>query len=210
MIKILIADDHPFVRDGIKNVLERAIDLNVIGEAESSEQVFKMVAKEKWDVIILDLNMPGIGGIEILKELKNSHPKLPVIVLSTYSEELYGVSTIKAGASAFLNKSTSPSELVKAILQIVKGKKYIRPSLAEKLADHLDHDSDKQPHLNLSDRELEVMRLIGSGLKVSEIADKLCVSVSSINSYRARLLDKMQFKSNLDIIRYIITHKLFE
>ncbi len=210
MIKILIADDHPFVRDGIKNVLERAIDLKEIGEAESSEQVFKMVAKEKWDVIILDLNMPGIGGIEILKELKNSHPKLPVIVLSTYSEELYGVSTIKAGASAFLNKSTSPSELVKAILQIVKGKKYIRPSLAEKLADHMDHDSEKQAHFSLSDRELEVMRLIGSGLKVSEIADKLCVSVSSINSYRSRLLEKMQFKTNSDIIRYIINNKLFE
>lgn len=210
MVKILIADDHPIVRNGIKNVIEKSVDLKVLGEAENSKQVYKLLSKENWDVVILDLKMPGVGGIEILKEIKSSKPTLPVIILSSFSEELYGVATIKAGASAFLNKSAAPLELVKAIRKVIQGKKYINSSLAEKLADHLDDTSEKLPHFNLSSREFEVMKFIGSGLKVSEIADKLSLSISSVNSYRSRVLEKMQFKSNANIIQYIINHKLFE
>ncbi len=210
MIEILIADDHPIVRNGIKNVIEKAIDLKVTGEAENAKQVYSLLSKGKWDVVILDLKMPGVGGIEILENIRYSQPDLPVIILSSFSEELYGVATIKAGASAFLNKSAAPIELVKAIRKVNEGKKYISPSLAEKLADHIDDTSKKLPHFSLSTREFEVMKLIGSGLKMPEIANKLCISVSSVNSYRARVFEKMQFKSNANIIQYIITHKLYE
>lgn len=210
MIKVLIADDHPIVRNGIKNVIEKSDDIEVKGEAENSKQVYDLIAKEKWDVIILDLKMPGVGGLEILKELKFSHPTLPIIVLSSFSEDLYGVASIKAGASAFLNKSTAPLELVNAIKKVAQGKKYINTSLAEKLADHLDNTSEKPPHFSLSPREFEVMKYLGSGLKVTDISNKLSLSISSVNSYRSRVLEKMHFKSNADIIQYFITHKLFE
>ncbi len=210
MINIVIADDHPIVRDGIKNVIEKEIDLKVIGEAENSQEVYKLIAKKSFDVLILDLKMPGVGGIEILKDLKYTKPKLPIIILSSFSEELYGVATIKAGASAFLNKSSAPLELVKAIKHVVTGKKYISPSLAEKLAEQLDNTSEKLPHFNLSSREFEVMRFIGAGLKITNIAKKLLLSTSSVNSYRSRLFEKMQFKTNSDVVNYIIAHKLYE
>ncbi len=210
MIKILIADDHPVVRNGIKNILEKSADLTVAGEAENARQVYKLLAAESWDVVILDLKMPDVGGIDILKVIREQYPGLPVIILSSFSEHLYGVPSIRAGASAFLNKASAPSELANAVQRVVDGKRYISESLAERLADNIDHTAAALPHLQLSPREFEVMRMIGSGLRVSEIAKRLSVSVSSVNSYRTRVFEKMDFSANEDLVKYMVQFQLFE
>ncbi len=204
----MIADDHPIVREGIRNTIEKNDDLKVMGEASDYKGVYKLLSKESWDLIILDLKMPGINGIEILSEIKTQYPQLPVIILSSFSEELYGVAAIKAGAAAFINKNAAPTELVDAIRRALVGKKYINATLAELLADHVDSTSQTLPHLELSNREFEIMKLIGSGTRISDIAEQLCISVSTANSYRARMLTKMNFKTNADVIQYTITNKL--
>jgi len=204
MIRVLVADDHPLLRTALKQVLSAEPDLTVAGEAEDSEQVLQKIGEESWDVVILDLAMPGRGGMEVLRELRRLKPHLPVLVLSMYAEDQFAVRAIKAGASGYLSKNSAADEVIRAVRKILTGKKYVSPSLAEMLADSLDSDFDQQLHESLSDREFEVLCKIGSGQTVSEIAEEMVLSVKTISTYRARLLEKMNMKNSAELARYAI------
>jgi two-component system, NarL family, invasion response regulator UvrY len=208
MKKILIADDHAIVRRGLRELLTDAFPFTEITEAEDGEDLLKKVIKEDWDIVISDISMPGRSGLEILQEIKKYHPKLPVLIMSMHSEDQYAIRVFKAGASGYLTKNFAPAELVNAINRIMLGKKYITPSIAEKLANTLDQDSEKQSHENLSDREFEVFKMIASGKSVSDIAEKLSLSGTTVSTYRTRILSKMNLKSNADLTLYAIENKL--
>lgn len=210
MIKILIADDHAIVREGLKQVLSESPEFSVAGEASNGYEVMEMIRKKSFDLIVLDIALPGRSGLDILKEIKSQKPKLPVLILSMYPEEQYAVRVLKAGASGYLTKESAPNELVNALKQITQGKKYISASLAEKLALDLGVDTEKPPHENLSDREYEVMRMIASGKRIKEIADELSLSEKTISTYRTRILEKMGMKNNAELTHYAIKNKLVE
>ena len=210
MIKILIADDHAIVREGLKQIVAEENDMSVPGEAEDAVSLYELLPKEDWSIIILDINMPGKNGLDILKELRSSHPEVPVLILSMYSEEQYGLRAIKAGAAGYLKKVSAPNELVNAIRKIVSGGKYINQSLAEKLADLYEKNSKAQKHEILSDREFEIMCRIAAGYSAEEIARELILSVHTIYTYRNRLLEKMGMKSNVELTQYVIQNKLIE
>lgn len=210
MIRILIADDHAIVREGLKQIIADIPDMVVAGEAADGQAVLDLVSKDDWDVVLLDIGMPGRGGVDILKQLKYERPKLPVLILSMYPEEQYAVRCLKAGASGYLTKESTPDELVSAIRKVTTGGRYVSASLAEKLAFDLQIDFEKPSHETLSDREYQVMLLIASGKTVSEIADELSLSVKTISTYRSRILEKMRMKSNLELMHYAIKHGLVE
>lgn len=207
-IKILIADDHPIVREGFKQVLSETSDMVVDDEASNGQEVLNLVRKNKYDVILLDISMPGRSGLEILKELRSENPKLPVLIVSIYPEEQYAVRAFRAGASGYLTKASAPNELIAAIRKVSKGGRYISSSLAEKLTYYLDVDATKAPHEALSDREYQVMLLIASGKTVTEIAEDLCLSVKTISTYRSHILEKMKMKNNAEITLYAVQNKL--
>jgi len=208
MIKILIADDHPIVREGLKQILHEAPDMVVADEASNGREVLEKVWKNDYDVIVLDISMPGMSGLDILKQLKSHKPELSVLILTVHSEEQYAVRVLRAGASGYLTKESAPDELVKAIRKVSLGRKYVSPSLAEKLAYDLEIDSEKQLHETLSDREYEVMCMIASGKTVKQIAEELCLSIKTISTYRSRILEKMKMKSNAELIHYAIQNRL--
>lgn len=208
MIKILIADDHPVVREGIKQIISKASDMQVGGEALTGQEVLDKVNSEKWDAVILDLNMPGRDGFEVMKEIRHTYPKLPILILSIYPEEQVGVRVLRAGASGFLNKESAPKELLNAIRKIYGGGKYINPSLAEKLADAFEIKSDEEPHKKLSNREFQVLSLIASGKNIIEIANQLSISEKTVRTYRERILDKIGLKNDVELTHYAIKHKL--
>jgi two-component system invasion response regulator UvrY len=208
MIRILVADDHAIVRKGLIQIISETTDMVVTDEACDGQEVLNKVRKDSFDMVLLDISMPGRTGLDILRELKAEKPKLPVLVLSMYPEEQYAVRVLKAGASGYLTKGSAPDELVVAIRKVSMGKRYITPSLAEKLAFNLQVDSDKPLHENLSDREYQVMCMIASGKTVGEIAEKLSLSPKTISTYRARILEKMKMKNNAEITHYAITSRL--
>lgn len=208
MIKILISDDHAIVREGLKQILADTDDLVVSGEAANGHEVLEHVRRENWDMVLLDLAMPGKDGLETLKELKKEKPKLPVLVLSIYPEEQYAVRSLKAGASGYLTKESAPEELIAAIRKVSQGGKYISSSLAEKLASHLEVDADKPVQEMLSDREYQVMLMIASGKTVKEIADEMFLSVKTVSTYRVRALHKMGMKNNSEFTYYAIKYGL--
>ncbi|HYA11401.1 MAG TPA: response regulator transcription factor [Thermodesulfovibrionales bacterium] len=210
MIKILIADDHAIVREGLKQILSESPDLVVVAEASTGQEVIDKVGKNDLDLVVLDISMPGRGGMDILKEVKSLKPKLPVLILSMYPEEQYAVRVLKSGASGYLTKESAPVELVKAIRQISQGKKYISPSLAEKLAVDLEVSSDKLPHETLSDREYQVMCMIASGKTLKEIADELSLSIKTISTYRSRILEKMNMRTNAELTHYAVKNRLVD
>lgn len=210
MIKILIADDHPIVRKGLKEIIEETSDMKVIGEASTGQEVLEKVFKTEFDVVLLDISMPGKSGLDILKELKNHRSKLTVLVLSMHPEEQYAVQVFKAGASGYLTKESAPDELLTALRKVSKGGKYVSSSLAEKLAYALDRDVEKAPHEILSAREYEVMRKIASGKTVTDIARELFLSPKTISTYRTRILEKMNMKNNAELIRYAIKNHLVD
>ena len=210
MIKILIADDHPVVRKGLKDIIQETSDMTVSGEAGKGQEVLENVRKIDFDVVVLDIAMPGRSGLDILKELKSEKPELPVLILSIHPEEQYAVRVLKAGASGYLTKDIAPDELITAIRKVSRGKKYISASLAEKLAYDLEIGAEKPLHETLSDREYEVMCRIASGKTAKEIAEELYLSVKTISTYRARILEKMQMKNNAELTHYAIKHKLVE
>ncbi len=210
MIKILIADDHPIVRKGLKEILSEHPDMKVLGEAQNSQEVLHLIPKEDWDVIVLDITMPGRDGLDVLKDLKKARPKLPVLVLSIHPEEQYGVRALKAGASGYLTKESAPDRLVSAIRTILARGKYVSPSLAEKLAFELDKDSQRLPHERLSDREYQVLGMIASGKTVGQIGGELSLSVKTISTYRSRILSKMGMKTNAELTHYVIRNKIIE
>jgi DNA-binding NarL/FixJ family response regulator len=208
VLKLLIADDFPLIRRGVKELLADGLGEVTVGECGNSHDLLELVRLKKWDVVILDITMPGSTGTETLKQLKANYPKLPVLVLSMHPEDQYAVRMFKAGADGYLSKASAPEELVKAIRKVLGGGKYVSPSLAETLALTLKTDIGDIPHEHLSDREYEVMCLIASGKIVSEIAETLHLGVTTISTYRARILEKMNLKNNAELTRYALKHGL--
>ncbi|HNQ01575.1 MAG TPA: response regulator transcription factor [Syntrophales bacterium] len=207
-IRILIADDHPIVREGYKKILMSQPDMDVTGEAGNGQEVLDLIQKKDFDLILLDISMPGRSGLEILKELKGHKPHLPVMILSIYPEEQYAVRAFRDGASGYLTKASTPKELIAAIRKVSQGGRYVTEALAEKLTYFLHGDVEKAPHEKLSDREYQVMLLIASGKTVTQIAEELCLSVKTISTYRRHILEKMQFATNAEITMYAIQNKL--
>jgi two-component system, NarL family, invasion response regulator UvrY len=209
MKKILLVDDHEVVRDGVRKIFdEQQPGATVFGEASTAPEALARVRDEDWDVVVLDLSLGGRSGLEILKELKQLRPRLPVLVLSMHSEEQYARRAFKAGASGYITKDSSRLELFEVINKVIKGGKYISPALAESLIIDLERGTDRPPHEGLSDREFEVMRLIASGKTVGQIADELSLSITTISTYRARILEKTGMKTNAELTRYAITNDL--
>ncbi|MDD2793408.1 MAG: response regulator transcription factor [Sediminibacterium sp.] len=208
-MRILIADDHSLIREGLKKILLESLPFAEIEDVSDSAELFKRAIKDKWDIIISDISMPGYSGIEILKQIKTHAPLTPVLMLSMHSPEQYAVRAIKAGASGYLTKESAPYELVTAVQQILGGRKYITNRVAEVLAGSLESYSSKLPHEQLSDREFEVLKMIVEGKSISEIGEILTLNVNTISTYRSRIMDKMSFRSNADLVKYSIEHKLF-
>lgn len=210
MYRVLVADDHGVVRRGISQILEETSDFRATGEATNAEELLGLLAKEKWDALILDLNMPGRGGLDALKDIRRRWPRLPVLVLSMHDEQQFAPRVIKAGASGYMNKESAPQELVNALRKIVTGRKHISDAVAEALATDLQQDQPGSRHSLLSDREFEVFRMIASGKTVSQIADQISLSVKTVSTYRQRLMEKMGMKTNAELTRYAIEKKLVE
>jgi two-component system invasion response regulator UvrY len=205
-VRVLIADDHPIVRRGLRQIVADQSDMDVT-EAEDGPEALRLVDEREFHVVLLDINMPGISGLEVLSQIRTRQPRLPVLVLSAHSEAEFAVRMIKAGASGYLNKELAPEELVKAIRRVVGGRKYIGAAVAELLADSFGKDED-EPHASLSDREFQVMLLIAAGKTVSEIGEELALSVKTVSTYRARILEKMNLKNNAELMRYVIENKV--
>jgi two-component system, NarL family, invasion response regulator UvrY len=209
-MRILITDDHAVVRQGLKLILADHFRQAVIGEARNAAEALNRVWKEKWDVVILDITMPGRSGLEVLKEIKRSRPKLPVLVLSMHPEDQFAVRMLKTGAAGYVTKESAGEELVGAINKVVAGGRYVSPSLAERMASYLDIDVHKAPHERLSDREFLILRMIASGKSVGQIAKELSLSVSTVSTYRARILEKMDLKNNAELTHYAVQKGLVD
>jgi len=209
-MRILIADDHAVVRRGLRQILAEAFKRAVFGEAANSHEALERVWKEPWDIVILDLTMPGRSGQEVLREIKRAKPKLPVLVLSMHPEDQFAVRLLKSGASGYMTKESAPEELVGAVNKAIAGGRYVSVALAEKLASLIVHDAEASPHENLSDREFLILRLIASGKTVSSIADDLSLSVKTVSTYRARLLEKMNMSNNSELVHYAFQYELVE
>lgn len=207
-MKVLIADDHSVVRRGLKQILLEGFPTAQIEEVPDAEELIKKVVQQPWDVIISDLSMPGRSGLEALQQIKQINPKLPVLILSIHPEDQYAIRVLKAGASGYLSKDSAPDELVNAVQKVLLGKKYITDSIAEKLASVLDSDTDKAAHETLSDREFTVLKLLAAGKSVSEIAESMYLSVTTVSTYRSRIMAKMNMKNNADLTLYAVEHKL--
>lgn len=205
-MRILIADDHSIVRRGLKDILREEFPFAEITEVGDAAALMFKISRERWDIVISDLSMPGRTALDVLPEIKQQFPDLPVLILSIYPEEQYAVRALKAGAAGYLNKDLAPDELINAVRRVLTGRKYITPVVAEKLAD-FNHDSNT-PHDQLSDREFEVMKLLATGKSVSEIGLLFHLSATTISTYRARILKKMHIKTNADLTQYAITHHL--
>ena len=210
MLRILVADDHEVVRKGLVNVLSETLQPVKIDEAGNGQEAVSKASKTEYDLVVLDIKMPGKSGLDVLKEIKEHKPKLPVLILSMLPEEQFAIRAIRAGASGYLTKDAAGDELVLAIRKALKGERYISGSLAEILAGDLDGDSEKLPHEILSDREYQVMLMIASGKPVGAIAKELCLSVKTISSYRTNILLKTRMKNNAEITHYAIQNKLVD
>ncbi len=209
MPHILIADDHAIARRGLREIISDTIPFADIDTAASAEELLSKVMQDNWDLVISDINMPGRSGLEILQEINKNFPTLPVLIVSVHTEQEYAIRVIKAGGAGFLNKDDAvDEELAKAVQTILSGKRYIPPSVAERLADELANGEDKKPHELLSNREFHIFKLLAKGTGTREIADKLSLSINTVGTYRSRILTKMNFKSNAEIITYAIANKL--
>ena len=207
---ILIADDHAVVRRGLREILADAIPDAGFCEAGNGDEVLSQLGNTSVSMVVLDINMPGRSGVDVLRDVKHAYPRLPVIILSVHPEEQYAVRCLRAGAAAYINKESASEELANAARKILSGGRYISASLAEKLIDNLDESAGTPPHEALSDREHEVMKMIAVGVPLTEIGEKLHVSVKTISSYRARIMEKMQMKSHAELTRYAMTHNLID
>jgi len=209
-IKVLIADDHAIVREGLKQILADTRDIVVAADAENGFEAIKLIRRNPCEVVLLDISMPDRNGIEVLKQLRKEFPKLAVLMLSMHREDQYAIRALKAGAAGYLNKQSAPAELVTAIRQVAAGRKYVSPALAEELANQLDEDHDRPPHAALSDREYQTMTMIASGKTVSDIAAELALSVKTISMYRSRVLQKMKLRHNAELTHYAIKNRLVD
>lgn len=210
MLRVLIVDDHEVLRDGLKRVLDRHPGELIFGEAGTAAEALRLAREREWDVVVLDLSLGGRSGLEVLKELRQLRPRLPVLILSMHSEEQFARRAFKAGASGYITKDSPRAELAEAVRKVAGGGTYVSPALAEKLVFDLRRGDDRAPHELLSDREFEVLRLIGSGKTVGEIAHTLSLSDNTISTYRARILEKMGMKTNAELTHYAIQNKLVD
>ncbi|HEX6728006.1 MAG TPA: response regulator transcription factor [Nitrospira sp.] len=210
MLKVLVVDDSPLFRRGVKDLVNEGFHGAKIGEAGNAFEMLELLKQKSWDIAVLDISMPGMNGLDALKQAKQEFPKLPVLILSMYPEQQYAIRMIRAGADGYLTKSSAPEELVKAITKVRSGGKYVSPSLAEALVTTVKTGAAKEPHELLSDREYQVLCLIGSGQTVGDIAGRTNLSVSTISTYRARILEKMRMKTNAELTRYVLQQGLEE
>ncbi len=210
MIKILVADDHTIFREGLKRILAECPDVVVADEASNGREVLDKIWNNEYDMVLLDISMPGMTGLEALKQLKNDRPRLPVLVLSMHPEEQYAVRALRAGASGYLTKESAPDELITAIRKISQGRKYITSSLAERLAFEVEADSEKPLHDVLSDREYQVLRMIASGSTIKQIATELSLSIKTVSTYRTRIMGKMKMKTNAELMHYALKHQILD
>jgi two-component system, NarL family, invasion response regulator UvrY len=209
MIRIAIADDHAIVRRGLKQIISEMNDLRVTGEAASADELLTLIRSARFDVVVLDLTLGQRSGIDVLKQVKSEFPSLPILILSMHSEELFAVRALRAGASGYIQKEEAPDELVTAIRRIAAGRTYVSAAMSERLAAELSRGtSPSLPHERLSDRELEVFRLLGQGNSVSEIAAALNLSVKTVSTHRTRIMEKTGFRNNAEIVHYVITNGL--
>ena len=208
MLRVLIADDFPLFRRGVKDLLTDGLGSVAVEECDNAHALLELVRRKKWDVVILDITMPGTTGTDALKQVKAAHPKLPVIVLSMHPEDQYAIRMFKAGAAAYLTKASAPEELVAAVKKVCTGGQYVSQSLGEKLVQTLQPEGDETLHKQLSDREFEVMRLLASGKTVSEIADVMHLGVTTISTYRARILEKLRLKNNAELMHYALQQRI--
>jgi len=207
-IRIFIADDHPIVRQGLRRIVEADAGLVISGEAGDAPSLRSGLERTATDVVLLDVSMPGGLFLETLRELRAKHPTVRVLVLSVHPEDQWAVRALRAGASGYLTKDHSPDQLLEAIRRVYRGGKYVSPTLAEHLAEHLDGGAQRAPHELLSDREFEVMRRLGSGLTVSQIASELAISAKTVSTYRTRILEKMAVATNAELVRYAARYGL--
>jgi DNA-binding NarL/FixJ family response regulator len=208
VIRVLIADDHPVVRRGLKEILVHHLKDVVCGEAENAQQVLAEVRRHSWDLLILDITMPGRSGYDILGDLKQLQPKLPILVVSMHPEQQYAKRALTAGARGYLKKESAPEELIQAVSKLLTGSRYVSPTLAEQLARDLDASADRPIHETLSAREFEVLVMIGLGKTVSQIAEELHLSGTTVSTYRARILEKMNLTTTAELIRYAVRNHL--
>ncbi len=209
-LKVLIADDHAVVRQGLKQILADSFRHATFGEARNAQEALEHVWSKKWDIVILDINMPGRSGLDALKELRNARPSLPVLVLSVYPEDQFAIRVLKAGASGYMGKESAPEDLIRAIHKVLAGGRYVSATLAEKLAQSLSVPTAQAPHETLSNREYEVLSMIAAGITVKQIALKLSLSAKTISTYRTRILEKMGLKTTAELIHYAIQNNLVE
>lgn len=210
MIKVTLVDDHSIMRSGLAKILKEEPDMEVISEADGYAELLDCLKKEEPHVLILDINLPGKNGLEILKELRQYYPDIRVLMLSMHPEDRFSVRAIKAGAYGYITKESASEELVNAIRKVYTGSKYITPAVALILADTFEQDSDQPAHQKLSDREFQILRMITSGKRVKEIAEELFLSPATVATYRSRILEKMQMKSNVELTNYVLRHNLIE
>lgn len=208
MKRILIADDHAVIRTGLRQILTDAFPAVTVMEATDGADLSRKINDGLWDAVICDISMPGRSGLEIIKEIREAYPRLPVLVLTMHPEEQYALRALRAGASGYITKESAPEELIQALRVVTTGKRYITASLAQQMADLLGDDSSRPPHELLSDREFTVLKMIASGMPVSEIAGQLSLSVNTISTYRARILEKMKLRNNAELMQYVLHHKL--
>jgi two-component system, NarL family, invasion response regulator UvrY len=210
MIRVLIADDHAVVREGVKRILAEAADLVIAGEASHGQEILAKVATEAWDVVLLDISMPGRNGLEVLQQLRNLRPSLPVLVFSMHPENQYAVRAFRAGAAGYLTKDSIPQELVTAIRKVLQGGRYVSTAMAEYLILEIGHNPSIPLHSGLSNREYQVLCMLASGKTVTKIARELSLSVKTVSTHRGRILEKMRLKTNAELIHYAIHHRLVD
>ena len=210
MINILIADDHAIVREGLKQIVGETSDIIVAGEAGNGHEALAEISKGDYDVIVMDLSMPGLTGFDLLQQIKSEYPRIPVLILSIHPEDQYAVRCLKAGASGYLTKESAPDELIAAIQKAYKGGKYVSNSLAEKLVFDMDVEGENLPHKSLSNREFQVLCMIGGGKSISQISEDLYLSIKTVSTYRSRILEKMNMENNAQLMHYAIKHGLVD
>lgn len=210
MIKILIVDDHFLIREGFKNIISNEVDMTIAGEAENAAEALKLIRETEFDVLALDISMPDRTGLDLMKDIQKLKPESKILILSMHPEDRFALRAIKSGAHGYITKESAPQEMVKAIRKVMEGRKYISETLGEKLAAEFTVENQKMPHESLSDREFQVMCKIGEGKTVTQIAEELSLSISTVNTYRIRILEKLNVNSNASLIHYVVKNNLIE
>ncbi len=207
-MNVLIVDDHAIVRQGLKQILLESGKVTLIGEAGNGAEAMQVLREHEWSAVVLDISLPDRNGIEVLKQIRKEQPRIPVLMLSMHEEGLYAIRALKAGASGYLTKQSAPGELMAAIEQVGRGRKYLTATMAEALAESFGADTERPPHEMLSDREYQTLRLIASGKSLTDVAEEMCLSVKTVSVYRGRLLEKMRLKNNAELTHYAIRNGL--